>query len=232
MTREPDAAISLSASRQPDVTPTRPKGRDTRTEILAVASELFTEQGFEATSLREIAVRLGITKAALYYHFASKDDILRAIMEPIGEILGELPVRLEAARTTTEWADALTWLVEMISGHTDFFRLLERNRHSVEQLEETFNELGDRLQLHKRIEAAVHSTAADLHEEIRMFAALGAVTAFDDWAPQLLSEAALDVVQRELSAAVRAILGLPKQDELHRRADDESIVTAGEENQA
>ena len=55
--------------------------RDTRAEILAVASELFTTQGFETTSLREIAVRLGITKAALYYHFASKDDILRAISQ-------------------------------------------------------------------------------------------------------------------------------------------------------
>jgi len=45
---------------------------DTRQRILDVASELFVERGYDATSLREIAERLGVTKAALYYHFASK----------------------------------------------------------------------------------------------------------------------------------------------------------------
>jgi AcrR family transcriptional regulator len=184
--------------------------RDTRAEILVVAAELFTERGFEATSLREIAVRLGITKAALYYHFASKDDILRAIMEPIRDIIGQLVERLEAARTIDEWADALTWLVEMMAGHLDFFRLVERNRHSVEQMDATFDELGDYPRVRERVEAAALATAADLPEEIRMLAALGAVTAFDDWAPRLLSAAPPDVVQAELSAVIRAILGLPQ----------------------
>ena len=45
----------------------------TRERIKQVALELFTEQGYEGTSLREIAERLGVTKAALYYHFKSKD---------------------------------------------------------------------------------------------------------------------------------------------------------------
>lgn len=49
---------------------------NTRARIQAVAIELFTEQGYEKTSLREIAERLGVTKAALYYHFKSKDDIV------------------------------------------------------------------------------------------------------------------------------------------------------------
>jgi len=49
---------------------------DTRTRIQAVALELFTEQGYDATSLREIAERLGVTKAALYYHFKSKEEIV------------------------------------------------------------------------------------------------------------------------------------------------------------
>jgi len=185
--------------------------RDTRAEILAVASELFIEQGYEATSLREIAARLAITKAALYYHFPSKDDILRALMEPVGDIVGELVDRLEAARNIAEWADALTWVVETMFEHMDLFRLLERNRHSVDQMHETFHEVSDHVRMHERVEAAVHSTAADVHEEIRMFAALGAVTAFDDWAPRLLAEAPPVILRSELSATVRAILGLPKR---------------------
>ncbi|MGW4466636.1 TetR/AcrR family transcriptional regulator [Micromonospora sp. NPDC004704] len=54
---------------------------NTRARIQAVALELFTEQGYEKTSLREIAERLGVTKAALYYHFKSKDDIVNSFVE-------------------------------------------------------------------------------------------------------------------------------------------------------
>jgi AcrR family transcriptional regulator len=54
---------------------------DTRERIKDVALELFTEQGYEQTSLREIAERLGVTKAALYYHFKSKEEIVRAFVE-------------------------------------------------------------------------------------------------------------------------------------------------------
>ena len=52
---------------------------DTRARIQAVALDLFTEQGYEATSLREIAERLGVTKAALYYHFKTKDEIVASL---------------------------------------------------------------------------------------------------------------------------------------------------------
>ena len=52
---------------------------DTRQRILDVAAELFAEQGYDGTSLREIAERIGVTKAALYYHFQSKDQILQAL---------------------------------------------------------------------------------------------------------------------------------------------------------
>jgi AcrR family transcriptional regulator len=57
-----------------------PRGR-TRERIQSIALELFAEQGYEKTSLREIAERLGVTKAALYYHFKSKEDIVRSFVE-------------------------------------------------------------------------------------------------------------------------------------------------------
>ncbi|WP_159941767.1 MULTISPECIES: TetR/AcrR family transcriptional regulator [unclassified Nocardiopsis] len=58
---------------------------DTKAQIRAVALDLFARKGFEKTSLREIAERLDITKAALYYHFPSKNDLLRSLVEPLGE---------------------------------------------------------------------------------------------------------------------------------------------------
>ena len=55
---------------------------DTRARILATALELIAEKGFAATSTRELSERLGFTKAALYYHFRTKEDLLVALVEP------------------------------------------------------------------------------------------------------------------------------------------------------
>lgn len=52
---------------------------DTRSRIQEIALELFTEKGYDATSLREISERLGFTKAALYYHFKSKEEIVESM---------------------------------------------------------------------------------------------------------------------------------------------------------
>lgn len=60
---------------------------DTRERLLSVAAELFAERGFAGTSIRDIADRLGVTKAALYYHFASKAEILHALVaQPIANV--------------------------------------------------------------------------------------------------------------------------------------------------
>ena len=56
---------------------------DTKAGIRAVALELFGLKGYEKTSLREIAERLDLTKAALYYHFPSKGELLRSLVEPL-----------------------------------------------------------------------------------------------------------------------------------------------------
>ena len=56
---------------------------DTRQRIQDVARELFSEKGVQRTSLRDIADRLGITKPALYYHFTSREDLVRSIIEPL-----------------------------------------------------------------------------------------------------------------------------------------------------
>jgi AcrR family transcriptional regulator len=122
---------------------------DTRERILAVANELFIEQGYEGTSLREIADRLDITKAALYYHFRSKEEILESLLVPSDTLVEELL---------------------------------------------------------RRLEAAAHAAASSVAEEVRMVAALGAVTGFDDWAPTLLKEADPAVLQEELGAVVRDVL--------------------------
>ncbi|MGW1159810.1 TetR/AcrR family transcriptional regulator [Streptomyces sp. NPDC002513] len=63
----------------------------TRQRIQDIALELIAEQGYEKTSLREMAERLGVTKAALYYHFKSKEEIVvslfRDLTGPIEDLI-------------------------------------------------------------------------------------------------------------------------------------------------
>lgn len=181
---------------------------DTRERILEVASELFIEQGYDGTSLREISDRLGFTKAALYYHFRSKEEILQELLTPFDTMLDEVLHRLESARDVEAWADALTWIVEQVFELLDFFRLIDRNRHVVESMLEANKE--HHSEMHLRVEAAAHAAAASVGEEVRMVAALGAVTGFDDWAPTLLKTADPVVLREELTACVRDVLRLPR----------------------
>jgi AcrR family transcriptional regulator len=54
----------------------------TRQQILETAQRLFAERGYDATSLQMIADEMGLTKAAVYYYFRAKSEILNAAMRP------------------------------------------------------------------------------------------------------------------------------------------------------
>lgn len=69
---------------------------DTKHRIQEAARALFAEKGVHRTSLQEIADRLGITKPALYYHFRSREDLVRSIVQPIIDE-GEAFVRAQEA---------------------------------------------------------------------------------------------------------------------------------------
>ena len=56
------------------------EGTDRRASIVAVAAELFASQGVAATSVREIAQRVGILSGSLYHHFGSKDELVQEIV--------------------------------------------------------------------------------------------------------------------------------------------------------
>ena len=88
---------------------------ETRQRIQDVARELFTEKGVQRTSLQDIADRLGITKPALYYHFSSREELVRSILQPLideGEsFVAEHERRRGSARATPR---------ELLEGYFDF----------------------------------------------------------------------------------------------------------------
>jgi AcrR family transcriptional regulator len=66
------------------VTPSKAEQADaTRTALIAAARQLFTDRGYAATSTTEIVERAGVTRGALYHHFAAKEDLFRAVFEQL-----------------------------------------------------------------------------------------------------------------------------------------------------
>jgi AcrR family transcriptional regulator len=80
MTQEPAPTRGLRRHRIGGDDPAA-EGQNARARIQEVALDLFIEEGYDKTSLREIAERLGVTKAALYYHFPTKEDIVSSVID-------------------------------------------------------------------------------------------------------------------------------------------------------
>ncbi|MEU1304933.1 ScbR family autoregulator-binding transcription factor [Streptomyces shenzhenensis] len=57
------------------------RAEQTRATIITAAADLFDRQGYESTSLSDIVEHARVTKGALYFHFAAKEDLAHAIME-------------------------------------------------------------------------------------------------------------------------------------------------------
>ncbi|MEU0792495.1 TetR family transcriptional regulator [Amycolatopsis sp. NPDC005961] len=94
---------------------------DTRARILRAALEEFSERGFHATSVRELAERVGITKTAVLYHFPGKADIVTALAEPL---LGDLEAAMAKATVAVDArAAAIEGLLEVWLAHRYLLRM-------------------------------------------------------------------------------------------------------------
>lgn len=92
---------------------------DTRARLIEVAVDLFTRHSFAGTSLQMIADELGFTKAAIYHHFRTREQLLSAVLEPM---LDELRGTVEAAEARNS---ARARAEHMLSGYA---ALAVRNR--------------------------------------------------------------------------------------------------------
>ena len=111
-----------------------PRG-GTRERIQEIALELFAEQGYEKTSLREIAERLGVTKAALYYHFRSKEDIVRSFVEDYrAELEKVIAWGASQPRTPESRGEILARYADIVSEQLAVIRFMEQNQAAMHSL--------------------------------------------------------------------------------------------------
>jgi len=178
-----------------------PRHTETRQRAIEVALELFAVQGYEKTSLREIADRLGITKAALYYHFASKEALLGAIMESLVAPIDELVAWSESQPRTSETRrEVLRRLAELLGGQwSEWIRFAQENQPALREHREVGQQMQGRI---VRLFGAVIDPQADLHEQLRALLAVGAVYV-GSLAPAvgMLQPLGIEATSQELTAA-------------------------------
>jgi AcrR family transcriptional regulator len=148
--------------------------KSTRERILDVALDLFLEQGYDKTSLREIAQQLGFSKAALYYHFASKEDIFKALHERLHALtLSNLSFG-EETLTLRSWATLLDGFIDMIPANRRLLAMHERNRAAFDSLHDHLHDK-DHDDLEERLRSSFSDPALPVEQRIRMAFAFSGV---------------------------------------------------------
>jgi AcrR family transcriptional regulator len=147
---------------------------DTRARIQQIAVELFTEHGYEGTSLREIAEHLGVTKAALYYHFKSKEDIILSLVEDykaqMDALIGWAKERPGNADTRREILDRY---MHIVAQRSQVFRMMHQNQAALNTMASALRTLKNApLQLADQLAGP----DASLRERARAMMALGSMS--------------------------------------------------------
>lgn len=100
--------------------------------MLQVAVALFNEQGYDATSVAALAARLGLSKAALYHHFASKEEVLEVAVASALDGLEGVLIDASATSAGERLAEVLQGAVGVLVAQLPAVTLLLRVRGNSE----------------------------------------------------------------------------------------------------
>jgi AcrR family transcriptional regulator len=166
-----------------------------------MALSLFSEHGFERTTLQEIADRLGFTKAALYYHFPSKDDLLEALIAPALTEIDQLLDAYEAmadspARRRAFMQEYLDYLLRHRRVIAYITRDLATRAHPLIASQND--------ERRGRLEAMLLGDQLDLNEKVRVAMTFGGVHAVIAQYPDAPDEELHDALRAAANTLLRA----------------------------
>jgi AcrR family transcriptional regulator len=142
----------------------------TRERIQAVAVELFAEHGYDKTSLREIAERLDVTKAALYYHFNTKEAIVVSLFEDLIAGIDEIITWAEDQPPTPETRQEILRRYARLTRERPkgMMRFIQESKTTMQELAP-----GENLQCRFRtLSGMLHAPDASLAEKLKSTLAL------------------------------------------------------------
>jgi AcrR family transcriptional regulator len=174
----------------------------TRERILDVALDFFVEQGYDKTSLRQIAESMGFSKAALYYHFASKEDILLALHLRLHK-MGETAVLQfdEVPPTLSAWRGLLLSMVDEMLAQRQLIILHQRNHGALESIADRHPH-GEHEDMLSAIQRTLGNSEVPARDRVRLSAALGVLLAGLTFAGDVLK----DLPLTELGSQLRDVI--------------------------
>jgi AcrR family transcriptional regulator len=186
--------------------PSRSPRGATRERILDVALELFNEQGYDKTSLREIADRLGVTKAALYYHFERKQDILLELhlrLHDLGRDLLDQIDALDESDIVAAWPGLIDQFIDKVLANRDLFLVHQRNEQAFHQLDDSERNRTENEDMEQRFRRFLASSVIPLPQRVRMACSVGVVFGALMGAGGMFGDVSLE----EVAALVRDAIG-------------------------
>ncbi len=180
----------------------------TRERILDIALELFTTQGYDKTSLRQIAERLGFTKAAIYYHFSSKAEILMALHLRLHEFGRDSLAAMGDEASVESWARLLEGLIDQMLAQRALFIFHERNQAAIEELHRSEN-YGEHEDIQARFRQVLANEELPPETRVRMACAIGAVMGALAFSGDVFSSLPSDELGAMLRSAVATLLEGP-----------------------
>lgn len=189
------------------------RDKGTRERILDVALDLFVDEGYDKASLREIAEHLGITKAALYYHFPSKADILMALHMRMHALADEPLAKLgEAPFTMQRFLEFLYSGIDQLEGNEKLFLLHRNNQSAFQGIHDDKGHEGSHEEMEEKVRKLLADPSFGPAEKLKMVAAFAAAF-FTPMAARTLVDIGEGSLAAPLRAIVQSILGAPTSGE-------------------
>ena len=144
---------------------------DTHDSILQRARDLFARQGYRGTSIRQLTSGLGLTPAALYYHFTGKEDVLAGVLAPMERDGETIIARMaELAPTPEALREVLDRYFDLLARDIVAFRLV------ADDVDVQQSAVGQRLRAQARdLFAWLTGPSPEVEDRIRAAAAVGTI---------------------------------------------------------
>ncbi|MFS0869620.1 TetR/AcrR family transcriptional regulator [Paenibacillus xylanilyticus] len=157
--------------------------------ILSVAAQLFTDKGYEKTSIQDILEALGMSKGAIYHHFKSKEEILNAVMEQQFEYSARMLDQLVIHTTAATAKEKLIQILEHV--------LSDPQAHSLDRVLQT--QIKNPLFIVRGIQQAVQMDAPVIAAMMKEGVADGSISTAD---PEATAEVFMMLVNIWINPAI------------------------------
>ncbi len=154
-----------------------------RQEVVYRAAKVFAKQGYDQTTMQELAATMGVATGALYHYVASKEQLLKAICDQLMEpLLESASALLDDARPAEEQLRAIVelWVTHVVA-HRDHMLVFQQERHVIESGDQWRSVRAGRKAFERMIAGVLERAEPRGDSRLALLALLGMVNHTAQW---------------------------------------------------